>query len=602
MAVEMDDDQRDARQWRAFGRLKVDRKKMRSRARKIETATLKHAHRFLTRRWSNIRDVGRNTTAWLILVGVLIGLTLFQGIWQQSLFSVRAPEQGGTYAEGVVGRLETMNPLFASTGAENSAVKLLFSGLLTYDRDSQLKNDVAQRWAVSEDGKVYTVTLRQDVLWHDGTPLTADDVLFTIGLIQNPATKAVQYGSWSGVKASKVDAHTVQLTLPAVYAPFAHSLTFGLLPQHLLKDVEPAELRENQFGRRPVGSGPFRFKRLQIIDPSKDRLAVLMEANEQYFSGAPNINRFQLHTYEASGTLMSALASNEINAALGLNTGEIKQSLERNRTARAAEVTIANGMYALMNNDSAVLKDVEVRKALLLATDRAKIQEALQGRAGALEGPLLSSHIGDKSLQQAGYDKNAAAAKLDSLGWKLDGNVRVKDGQKLVLSVVAPDAGDYKTVIETIAHEWEAVGVEVKIILAKTEDITMQYLQPRAYDVLIYELTIGSDPDVYVYWHASQAKANGLNFSNYRSGLADDALSSARARLGSDLRQAKYRTFVEQWLKDTPAIALYQPMFSYVTTSTVSFLNDPVPVADATARYRDVIRWAVTDGPVMQTP
>ena len=135
----MDDDQRDAKQWRSFGRLKFDRKKVRTRARKIETATLKHAHKFLTRRWTNVRDVGRSTIAWLLLVGCMIVLTLLQGYWRQSLHSVSAPQRGGTYAEGVVGRVETMNPRFASTAAENSAVRLIFSSLLTYDTDNQLK-------------------------------------------------------------------------------------------------------------------------------------------------------------------------------------------------------------------------------------------------------------------------------------------------------------------------------------------------------------------------------------------------------------------------------------------------------------------------------
>lgn len=598
----MDDDQRNAKQWRTFGRLKVDRKKVRSRARKIETATLKHAHKFLTHRWSNVRDVGRHTIAWLLLVGCMIGLTLFQGFWRQSLYSVPAPQPGGTYAEGVVGRVETMNPLFASTTAENSAVKLIFSSLLTYDKDNQLKGDIAESWSIGEDSRTYTLKLRDDVLWHDGQPLTVDDVMFTIGLIQNDATRAVQYGSWAGVKAEKIDAQTLRLSLPSIYAPFAHSLTFGILPQHLLKDIDPSELRENQFGRVPVGSGPFKFKRLQIIDPSKNRLVVHMEANERYYVDAPVLNRFQLHTYETSEALRLAFATHEINAALGLDAGEIKRITDRDPSVQTADVTIANGMYALMNTDSQLLKDVELRRALLLGTDREALNRTLNGRAVELEGPLLSVHTGSTAQKQAGFDAKAAGEKLDSLGWQLVDKVRTKNGQSLTISLVSPDIGDYKIVVSELAKQWRSLGAEVKTTLVKPEDITTQYLQPRAYDVLVFELALGSDPDVYAYWSSSQAKSNGLNFANYRSSLADDALSSARIRLSSNLRQAKYRTFVEQWLKDAPAIALYQPMFSYIVSSDVSSLDELAPVADEATRYRDVIRWAVTTGPVMQTP
>lgn len=598
----MEDDQRSAKEWRRFGSLKVDRKQVRTRARKIETATLKHVHKFLTRRWTNIRDVGRNTVGWLLLVGVMIVLTLFQSFWRQNLYSISATQQGGTYAEGVVGRLETMNPLFASTVAENSAVRLLFSSLLSYDADNQLKGDAAELWAVSEDGKMYTIKLRQDIKWHDGQPLTSDDVLFTVGLMQNTATRAAQYGTWAGVKAEKVDKWTVRFILPSLYAPFAHSLTFGILPKHILKDIDPAELRENQFGRRPIGSGPFKFKRLQIIDPSKDRLVVHMEANDEYYVDRPVVNRFQLHTYENSEALRLAFVTDEINAALGLNSAEIKRVLARDSSNRAANITISNGVYALMNNESPLLKDVELRKALLLATNREALKKALNDRAVSLEGPLLNEHTGDSQLKQAAFSAKTAAEKLDSLGWKLEGKTRIKEGKKLSFVMVAPSTGDYKTIVETLASQWRAIGAEVKTTLVKPDDITTQYLQPRAYDVLVYELAIGANPDVFAYWGSTQAKATGLNFANYRSGLADDALSSARARLAPNLRQAKYRTFAEQWLKDTPAIALYQPLFSYVSSSAVSSLNDMTPVADASVRYRDAIRWGVVTGPAMQTP
>lgn len=599
--AEPTDDQQEPR-WRRFRRLKVNKGTIKRRARKIENVTLRHAHKFITNRWTNVRDVARNTSAWLVAVGLLIGLSFFQAVWFQNAYTTMAPDTGGTYAEGVIGRLETINPLFASSTAEVSASKLIFSSLLDYDTDNALRPSVAKSWSVSPDGKVYDVQLRDDVYWHDGQKLTAEDVVFTVRLIQDESVRANQYGSWAGVKAEKKTDYEVLFTLPSLYAPFAHSLTFGILPKHALKDIAPADLRENDFGRHPIGSGPFVFKRIQLIDPNKDRLVVHMEANGGYFKGKPLLNRFQLHTYENYDALEKAFRTQEVNAALGLRSTQVAGILASKNGEVAPNVTIEDGVYALFNSDSQLLGDKALRQALVLGTDRTAVINSIAGRAKVLEGPLLSEHIGPMSSRQAPYNQEKAKATLEALGWKLQGQVRKKENVELALSVVSPDNGDYKTVVNELARQWRELGVKVTVQFVSTQEITSNYLQPRNYDVLVYEFAIGADPDVYAYWHSTQAKPTGLNFANYRSGLADDSLSSARARLEPNLRIAKYRAFTEQWLQDTPAVALYQPQLSYITTAASTSLDDGSSVADLATRYRSVERWSVSMANVMQTP
>jgi peptide/nickel transport system substrate-binding protein len=454
----------------------------------------------------------------LLLVGLLIILATIQTAWFTSSFTESAPTEGGTYAEGVVGRLDTMNPLFASTPSEISASKLIFSGLLSYDRDNQLRPDVASSWTISQDGKVYTVKLRNDVYWHDGVKLTADDVVFTVRLIQNTSVKAVQYGTLAGVKIEKASDDEVRFVLPSVYSPFAHALTFGILPQHVLGNVKPADLRENEFGRSPIGSGPFVFRQLQIIDIDSDRLVVHMEANSKYYGGSIRLNRFQLHAYEDRTTLSKALITNEINAALGLGADQVSEVMNHGNFVAASSVLL-DGMYAIFNNDQPILKDVGVRQALTLATDRRAIISAIHGRGVQLEGPLPQSFVPGEQAVQASFNRAAAVKKLDELGWKLVGAQRQKDGVALGLTVVAPNSGDYKLLLDELSKQWSAIGVKVNVQLADTTTIASDYLQSRTYDVLLYELSIGADPDVYAYWHSSQANAKGLNFANYRSCL-----------------------------------------------------------------------------------
>lgn len=586
--------------WRRFSRLRVEKGAFKRRARKIESATLKHAHRFLVRRWTNVRDVGRHTIGWLILVGVLISLAFLQVSWFSDGYTTQAAAEGGIYAEGIVGRIDTMNPLFAKTPAEISASKLIFSGLLSYDHDNQLRPDVASSWSISEDGKVYTVNLKDNVYWHDGMKLTADDVLFTLKLIQNEAVRAVQYRDFSVVKVEKKSNTQVQFTLPSVYAPFANSLTFGILPAHLLRDVRPSDMRENNFGRKPIGTGPFMFKQIQLIDPDRDRVIIHMEANNKYYGGSVRLNRMQLRTYEDRAALKKALQTSEVNAVLGLGADQV-YDMTKSSEFNASTSLLNDGMFALFNNDRQVFKDAQVRQALLLATNREKIISKIYKQGELLDGPLPASFLPGETARQASFDSKAAAAKLDAAGWKQEGAERKKDGQRLELSLIAPDSGDYKLIVDELATEWRALGIVVNTQLIDPASIVTDYLQPRNYDILVYELAIGADPDVYPYWHSSQASAKGLNFANYRSGLEDDVLSGARGKLDKTLRLVKYKTFYEQWLKDTPAIALYQPYLSYTTTSNSFSLEEGSPLADIFVRYRNVQDWAITQSTVMTT-
>lgn len=600
MARVADESEKTTPDWRRLSRLKIKKGTLKRRARKIEVASLKHAHRFLTRRWTNVRNVGRSTVGWLVLVGLLIGMSTFQLSWFQQGYMTSGPQVGGVLAEGDIGQVETINPLYTSTRPEKAAERLIFSSLLAYDRDNALRPDAAASWSIGEDGKTYKLILRDDIYWHDGEKLTVDDVLFTIGLMQNSEAKTQLYSSWAGVKATKVGANEVDLTTPTVYAPFSQALTFSILPKHILKDMPVRTLRESSFGRDPIGSGPFKFKRIQIINPQSDRVVVHMEANEGYYKGKPYLDRFQIHTYNSSEALRKGFLTGEVNAAFGMNSDDFAAVREQYPYSVDTNMSLQNGMFALFNNKSPVFSDIAVRQALVLATNRtALIEGTLHGQGIPLNGPL-PGEIGTST--QASFDSKAASSKLENAGWKLEGTERVKNGQKLEISMVAPDIGDYPVLANTLAKQWRSVGLHVEVKLVKTDELIAHYIQPRGYDVLLNELTIGADPDVYAYWHSSQAKANGLNFANYASPIADDILTSARSRLDPALRDSKYKAFSEQWVKDAPAVALYQPKANYVTVDTVMTGEVNQNLADSTTRFRYVEQWTSQKTSVYTTP
>lgn len=584
-------------QWRKFVRIKRPTvKHVRVRARKIEGATMRHAHRFIISRWTNLRDVRRHALGWLLLAGLLIVATGLQLYWVQSAHSSKQPVAGGTYAEGVIGRLDTLNPIYTSTQSERSASYLIFSGLLRYDRSNNLESDLAQNWKASSDGKVYTVTMRQDARWHDGKPVTADDVAFTLGLIKNPQTRSYLYRTWQDVQVKAISKYELEFTLPSAYAPFPHALTFGVLPKHVIGKVSPNRLREHPFNRDPIGSGPFVFKSIQIINPDADRVVMQAERNPDYYRGMVKLERFQIHTYQDHDALRQGFLGREINAANEVTSTDIKTIKEQLPTTIVADAPIYDGVYAFFQSERPALSDVAVRKALVKATDRVLLRKEVADYASVLEGPLVMEQVrGISDLKQAAFDAAAAAAELEAAGWKLNGSVREKDGQKLQLSVVAPQTGDFPEVLEALAKQWRKVGVDVKTQIVQTNTFEQNILTSRAYDVLLYELALGADPDVFAYWHSSQASVRGFNLSNYKSGVADDALMSARGRSETELREAKYRGFVEQWLEDAPAVALYRPHLRYVMTDNTHSIDRRKPVIDTLNRYHTLDQWTVLE-------
>lgn len=591
-------------QWRKFVRIKRPTvKHVRVRARKIEGATMRHAHRFIISRWTNLREVRRHALGWLVLAGLLVVATGLQLFWVQNAHSSRQSVEGGTYAEGVIGRLDSLNPIYASTQSERSASYLIFSSLLRYDKDNNLESDLATNWKASADGRVYTVSMRRDALWHDGEPVTADDVVFTLGLIKNPQARSYLYRTWQDVKVKALSKYEIEFTLPGAYAPFPHALTFGVLPKHVIETVSPSRLREHSFNRDPIGSGPFIFKSIQVINPDADRVVLQTERNESYYRGVPKLERFQIHTYQDHDDLRQGFLSREINAANEVTSTDINTIKQQLPSSIVTDAPIYDGVYAFFQTERPILADAAVRKALVKATDKQMLRSEIADYASPLEGPLLSDQVnGVADFKQAPFDAKSAAAELDAAGWKLNGSVREKAGQKLQLSVVAPQTGDFPEVLEALARQWRKVGVDVRTQVVQTSTFEQNILSSRAYDVLLYELALGADPDVFAYWHSSQASIRGFNLSNYKSGVVDDALLSARGRSEVDLRTAKYRGFIKQWLEDAPAVALYRPHLHYVTTDNTHSIDRTVPVVDTLNRYHTIIQWTVSQDEQFRTP
>jgi len=581
-----------------------NRKNLSRRLKKAEVATIRHAHKFIIKRLDSVRDVQRHVIFWVLAMGLLIAATGLQLIGNQQDYQTTATARDETYAEAVLGPVESLNPIFAKTNAEQSASRLLFSRLLYYDKTGHLDNDLATNIKINDKKTTYTVFIRPDVKWHDGVKLTAHDVEFTIELMRNPIMNATDTG-WANISTKVVNDTTIEFTLRSTYAAFEHALTFSIVPKHILGKVNPVNIMENNFSQNPIGSGPFKLNLVQDMDAKSGRKIIYMVRNDDYHGGTANLARFQLHVYNTTDEIVNALKLKEVNSAAGLLSSDLENIDKKHYIVSAKP--IQSGVYAILNTTSNTLKDIKLRQALQLATNTSEIRKKLPDETKPLDLPIISNQVTGNLPKIPTYNLSGAKRLLDMNGWKLNSKkICEKDGKELILSVVTTKNNELERALDIISNQWRSLGIKIETKIIDLSDanqnVFQSVLQPRNFDVLLYQLNIGADPDVYAYWHSSQRSMQGLNFSNYANDISDDALTSARSRSETDLRTAKYIIFAKQWITDIPAIGLYQSTFPYVTSNNAHSFDNSNNLVSPIDRYSDVLDWAVGSRNVYKTP
>ncbi len=586
------------------GKLRLGYKRLALRVKHAEGATQRHASRFILRRIENVRLVMTEIMIWLAAIALLIAGLGIQYSWNSQGSKKDGAKSGGVYVEGVIGNISTLNPLLAASEPEQAVSRLLFSSLYNYDVTGALHTDLAESMTVKDD-KVYTIKLRNAV-WHDGKKLTAEDVVYTINLIKNPQVRSPLRVNWLDISARAIDDSTVEFMLPAVYAGFSHALTFPVIPKHILQSVSPSSMREADFSSNPVGSGPFAVKRVQTSESTSSTDVVRMEPNTKYYGAVSTLSRLELRAYGNESLLVKAVNSGEVSAASGLSLSAADNIKSKQYSTK--HWLLNKGVYLLMNNRSQTLQDARVRQALRYATDTSSIRATVGDNVARLDTPILQSQIAQKLPAAPDYSLDKAKALLKEAGWTYNqGQWKGKDGRPLAVAVTTSSGRDeYKKIVDALKQQWSKLGVDVQLREIDTSSTTTSFvqsvLQPRDYDALLYELELGADPDVFAYWHSSQASASGYNFANYSNRTVDNDLVGGRSRTNSALRAAKYIQFVNQWLNDAPAIGLYQSVGSYVLNNGASIVEPRGSLNTMNDRYADVTTWSTGKASVYKTP
>lgn len=576
------------------------RRSIRKSKRQVEDIGIQaeeHLERHFIRRLHRLLQVRRFVVGWLLLLTLLMGVTVVQLRALSTHYLTPVPAPGGVYTEGIIGSFTNANPLFAVSGLDGAVSQLVFSSLLKYDSDGKLEGDLAESWNVDETGKVYTVKLRSGVTWHDGTPLTAEDVVFTYHTIQNPDAQSPLFNSWRDVKVAAKDGSHLTFTLPNTLASFPHSLTNGIVPRHVLARIPADQLRADRFNTaEPIGSGPFMWETVEVSGetPETRQERIALRGNADYHLGATQIQRFIIKTFRSETVMIDSFKNKDLNAMSGLST--VPDTLADDADVTAHSMPLNGSVMVFFKTTEGVLADKTVRQALVRAANTGKIVDALPYTTTKSDSPLLKGQLGyDASLTQLSFDQQAANRLLDEAGWvRGEDGVRQKDGRQLSFTLKAPNSSEFTTVTKLLKDMWREIGVRVEVDQPSDSDL-QSLLSLHQYEAVIYSISIGNDPDVFAFWHSSQADVrsnNRLNFSEYNSAAADQALEGGRTRTESELRAVKYQPFLKAWREDAPALALYQPHYLYVVRGRLqgletSAMNSPLD------RYANVHNWTI---------
>ncbi len=510
------------------------------------------------------------------------------------------PAEGGIYSEGLVGSLIRLNPLLDSNNsADRDVDALIFSGLLRFDDQGIPQGELAESWGISRDATIYNFSLRPNAVWHDGEPVTSDDVIFTIESMRSddsplPADLVL---FWQQIELVRLDEKTLQFRLPEAFAPFMDYLTFGILPSHLLGELSFAEMVDSPFNLHPVGSGPYRFENLLVEDGQVT--GVVLSAFADYYRQPAYVEQIAFRYYPDPTAMWAAYQAGEIS---GL--GEVPQELlpdvlaeEGLRTYSSRLPQLGIVFFNLDSPEAPFFQDTGIRRALLLAINRQRIIDSLfNGQAILADGPIFpGTWAYYNGIERVPYDPEAAVSMLREAGYTIPaggGSIRSnEEGTRLAFELLYPDDATHQAVARALQSDWEAVGAQVTLTAASYDDLVTEHLDTRLYQAALVDLNLSRspDPDPYPFWHQAQI-SGGQNYARWDDRQASEYLEQARITIDLAERQRLYNNFQVRFSTELPALPLYYPVYTYAVTADVQGISIG-PLFDISDRFSNITSW-----------
>jgi len=435
----------------------------------------------------------------LVILGSIVSLpfTIYKH------FTVAAADYGGSFSEGLLGEPRHINPLLSqSSDADRDLVSLIFSGLLRYNEEGKLIPDLAKSYDISSDGLNYTVYLKENASWHDGQPVTADDIIFTIQTAQNPDYASLQRINWQGVEIEKANDKTIIFKLKNKYAQFLNNLTLEIIPKHIWQNVKPINFALSEYNLKPVGSGPYKFDKFKKDSLGRIRTYEL-DSYRNYYDGRPYINDIEIKFYDNEDELINAYNTNEIRNIAYISPQNFNK-LKFKQRINIQKLKMPRYFGVFFNpSQGPILANKNVRLALAYATNKEEIiGKILDGNGLAVNSPLLDGILSANSdVKKYGHNPEEAKKVLAADGWgnpDVNGILKKRD-QPLSIKITTSTWPELNAVANLLKEQWAAIGVEVTVEALPTPQL-QQVIKDRSYQALLFGEILNIDPDPFSLW------------------------------------------------------------------------------------------------------
>lgn len=513
-----------------------------------------------------------------------------------------------TFREGLVGNISRLNPIFAHLNPVDTDVSnLIFEGLMKTNEFGEPIFNLAQDLVISNNGLEYVFTLRNDVLWQDGVPFTADDVVYTMSLLSSPDYEKYSPTAkfWQTVETQKLADNLVRFRLTQPLGSFTTFLTIGLLPEHALRGTQVEQLVDHPFNLTPIGTGAYQLGALhssdgQAIDQVTLHFAPVFAQRVEGQSGYV-YRELVFSLFDDNVSALDAYRSSDIDAVANASTRSELMFLPDSRIYTQVQSSVTMLIFNWNDGDDPIFAERRVRQALSLGLNQQEIVDRhLAAEASFADSPLI---LGSWAYQpnplwttfdQTQAQNVLATADLQALEAVSGTDDQSTAGALISFSIMVSDEDPLPALALDIAAQWGQLGFDVSVDRV-THDTFQTRLESGEFQSAIVSLPVGADPDVYRYWHPGQAE-NGLNYGGASNDEVAELLERGRQDRNGINRTTVYHDFQKRFAEQAIAIPLYYPLYTYVVRDTIDgirlgFLGTP---AD---RFRTISDWH----PITQT-
>ncbi len=536
----------------------------------------------------------------ILLTGLVVGVLLItQKPQAPALQGTLEPVTGGSYTEALIGSFQRLNPILDMYNQPDRDIdRLIYNGLVHFDSQGIPQSDLAASWGVSHDGTIYNVALKPNITWHDGRPLTSDDVVFTYELLKQDSQyiPADIHAFWKDVEIKKLDVLNLQFRLPEPYSPFIDYLAQGILPRHILGTQNLDQIINAGFNLQPVGTGPYRFD--HPIVENNQVSGIVLSAFDKYHGGQTYLTQVIFKYYPTADAAYQAYLNNEVQGISQVTPDILPKVLAQKNLSiyTGRQPALAMVLFNLKDEKATFLQDTKVRQALMAGLNRQHLIDQILGSQAILaNGPIFPGtwayYTGQDSIQ---YDPEAAVKLLKEAGYSLPAEgekIWKKDDTLLAFTLSHPDQGNYPAIAEAIQKDWASLGVKVDLEAVPYDTLIKDKLEAHSFQAVLVDLNLSrsADPDPYPFWDQEQI-SGGQNYSQWVNRAVSEYLEQARTTTDIGDRAKLYRNFQIIFNKELPAIPLYYPVYSYAVDQSIQGVRVG-PLFDPSERFSTITDW-----------